>query len=131
MAVTEVKYSRTFLSKTGQTDTSYHGSPTYVDCQEISEEDGNIRKQMEHDFGFEVRHKGSGNYDREIFGFDGRMQYSFRISGHPKQEKDSSKNIPYQTAVNIKKAGSISDIIDDELSDLERFLKNKGFLQSE
>ena len=128
MAIKEVRYSRTFLSKTDQTDTSYHGSPTYVDYQEISEEDKKIRKEAEREFGFEVRHSKFGS-SKEMFGFDGTMQYFFSFSGHPPEKEDRSKNILYQTEVYIRKAGSSENVAHnvDSASDLELFLINNKF----
>lgn len=130
MAVKTVKYSRTFLSRTTEVDRSHHaGSYWGVKVQEISEEDEKIRKEMEHDFGFYVKHIGSGNWNKEIFGSDDRFLYSFRFSGHPREEENPEKNVKYQTEVRVRKSSSIVHLNLDvfEPSDLERFLVENKF----
>ncbi len=128
MAVKEVKYSRTFLSKTTEVDVGHHKSE-WASAQGLNDEDANIRYQIRQMFEFD---RGGGSMhgsDLKMFGFDGKMQYSFSISGHPRKEADPLKSIPYQTEVYIRKAGSGESVAHniDSASDLELFLLNNKF----
>ncbi|HTY44111.1 MAG TPA: hypothetical protein VMC80_02620 [Patescibacteria group bacterium] len=126
MAVKRVKYSRTFLSRTGEVDSGGYHKSEFVSAQVLSEEDGDIRDQIQERFEFYNEEDERFSKHRR-FGFDGKMQYFYRISGHPTDEKDSLKNIPYKTEVDITKAGALEEL--DKQSDLERFLAENGFVK--
>lgn len=124
MAVKEVKYSRTFLSKTTEVDVGGHHKSEWASAQGLNDEDANIRDQIQQMFEFDREGGGMRGSDLKTFGFDGKIQYSYRISGHPREE-DPLKSIPYQSEVYIRKAGSIDTL--DNPSDLERFLIENKF----
>ena len=117
MAVKRTSYSRTFISKTEQTDTSMHGSPTWEDYQAINDNDREIREDLIRQFAF--HQKG-----REYEGFDGKMLYSW-IMPTPGQVGEGSQNIEYKIKISIQKTGDEKDL--ESWSDLEKFLVKNGF----
>ncbi len=122
MAIGHSKYSRTFTSQTEKTDISSHGSSEWEDYQEISEEDKEIRKEINEKFGFDLK-ENAGR------GFDGKVLYFYRISDNLCSLEESSQNIEYQTKISLQKAGNKKDL--SSWSDLEKFLIKNGFKQLE
>lgn len=117
MAVKRTGYSRTFISKTEQTDTSMHGSPTWEDYQTINDKDKEIREEIIRQFAFHQK-------EREYEGFDGKIWYSW-IMPTPGQVGEGSQNIEYQIKISIQKTGNEKDL--ESWSDLEKFLIKNGF----
>lgn len=124
MAVKNYEYSKKFTTVTDYHDVSRHGSPEMKPHQENSPGDIEMREQIIEKFGhFKLEGRfNSGNY----FGSDGTVNYTFNFSVRfLENDKNPKKNISYETYINLKKSGDEQRL--DELSDIERFVLEKGF----
>lgn len=113
MAVKKAVYSREFISETDS---------KYEDYQALSKQDILIRKEISQRFCF-IRLN-----DLEI-GFDGETLYSFLVK-ESRFDGNSAVNREYQTKIHITKSGT-EMFLEDNVSDLEKFLKLNGFRKSE
>jgi len=119
MVVNIKKYSKDFISQTEKEDVSEQESQVWKNYQVTNQEDKEIRREIKEKFGFHC------NSDNEGEGFDGQILYYYQIKDNLGLLKEGSTNIQYQTAVFIKRALAINDLL--LWSDLERFLISKKF----
>ncbi|OYT36203.1 hypothetical protein B6U91_01685 [Candidatus Pacearchaeota archaeon ex4484_71] len=124
MAVEERIYFKKFKSETDHEDTSVHGSPDWTPYQAISKEHKELEEGLKKDYGLWSKIEKFG--PQIHFGFDGKFQYSFWISGKPKtSEENPEKNVFYEARVHVKKAGKSTEL--NNPCDPEKKLLHLGF----
>lgn len=123
MAIKDVNYSKTFISKTEYANLGTSESPRTRYFQNISDEDRNFREKVIQKFG----HFGVVDLMRDNFGSDGKQIYTFGFNGIP-SPIESDQNNEYASVVNIRKSGEENFL--DDFCDLELFLVREGFQKS-
>ena len=127
MAITELSYSKEFISETKyEKGIYYHDFSRLEPYQTVSKIDEELRKKIINTFALKSGINTS-YWDGKAEGYDGKNYYIFNFtSKFPKIKKENVEmNINYNSIVEIKKAGNKQII--SLSSDLEDFLIESGF----